>query len=230
MKIHLLILPSNDGGTAKYVSIGPDDKIYLANESDGLSVYSYNGFSFTGVAHLNENSNIECVTVGMDGTIFLTYTLSDHTHGLKAYTFDGNVFTNTASLNILGNGIGMIADLTNNIFLASYRNGLNSYSYKVAVNVDEATSINDMFYSLSQNYPNPFNPNTTISYTLLQSGLVKLKVYDILGKEMAVLVNEEQSTGNHKIEFNGTNLPSGVYFYRLTTGDFTDTKKLILLK
>jgi hypothetical protein len=83
---------------------------------------------------------------------------------------------------------------------------------------------------LYQNYPNPFNPNTTISYTLLQSGLVKLKVYDILGNEMAVLVNEEQSTGNHKIEFNGTNFPSGVYFYRLINGAFTDTKKLILLK
>lgn len=85
------------------------------------------------------------------------------------------------------------------------------------------------FY-LFQNYPNPFNSLTQINYSIPQNSHVSLKVCDILGKEIAVLVNEEKTAGNHKIEFNGTNLPSGVYFYRLTAGAFTDTKKLILLK
>ena len=83
---------------------------------------------------------------------------------------------------------------------------------------------------LGQNYPNPFNPSTTISYSLSQSGFVKLKVYDVLGREVANLVSMEQSTGNYKVEFNASNLTSGIYFYRLQSGDFTETKKLILLR
>jgi hypothetical protein len=85
-------------------------------------------------------------------------------------------------------------------------------------------------YSLSQNYPNPFNPTTTISYSIKENDLVQLKVYDILGREVAVLVNEDQKSGSYQITFNASNLPSGIYFYKLTSGNFTETKKLILLK
>ena len=85
-------------------------------------------------------------------------------------------------------------------------------------------------YSLSQNYPNPFNPTTTISYSIKSPGLVSLKVYDILGTEVASLVNENQEAGNYSVEFNAYNLTSGIYFYTLTSGNFVETKKLILLK
>ena len=85
-------------------------------------------------------------------------------------------------------------------------------------------------YSLSQNYPNPFNPSTTIKYSIPQNELVQLKVYDLLGKEVAYLVNEGHAIGNYEVEFNATNLTSGVYFYRLQSSDFTETKKLILLR
>lgn len=85
-------------------------------------------------------------------------------------------------------------------------------------------------FHLEQNYPNPFNPSTTIRYSLPQSGFVQLKVYDLLGKEVASLVNKEQALGNYKIEFTAKNLSSGVYFYRLQSGSFTETKKLILLR
>ncbi|NWG28709.1 MAG: T9SS type A sorting domain-containing protein [Ignavibacteriaceae bacterium] len=85
-------------------------------------------------------------------------------------------------------------------------------------------------YSLSQNYPNPFNPTTTIDYSIKLAGDVTLKVYDILGTEVASLVNEVKEPGNYSVEFNAANLPSGIYVYRLTTGNFVDTKKLILLK
>ena len=85
-------------------------------------------------------------------------------------------------------------------------------------------------FSLEQNYPNPFNPTTTIKYSIKEDGLVMLKVYDILGNEVAILVNEGKPAGNYKVEFNASNLPSGIYFYYITAAKFTDTKKLILLK
>ncbi|MCX6168801.1 MAG: T9SS type A sorting domain-containing protein [Ignavibacteriales bacterium] len=85
-------------------------------------------------------------------------------------------------------------------------------------------------FELSQNYPNPFNPVTTISYSIPKQSSVKLKIYDLLGNEIAVLINEEKSAGNYDVKFNGSSLPSGVYFYTLQAGDFYQTRKLVLLK
>jgi hypothetical protein len=85
-------------------------------------------------------------------------------------------------------------------------------------------------YRLSQNYPNPFNPSTKINFSIPKSGLVSLKVYDILGKEVATLVNTNFNAGTHTIEFNASNLSSGTYFYRIQAGNFTEVKKMLLLK
>lgn len=85
-------------------------------------------------------------------------------------------------------------------------------------------------YSLSQNYPNPFNPVTVIKFQVPTSKLVTLKVYDVLGKEVATLVNEKLSTGSYEIDWNASGYPSGVYFYKLSAGDFVDVKKMILVK
>ncbi len=91
-------------------------------------------------------------------------------------------------------------------------------------------------FVLNQNYPNPFNPTTTIKYsipeiaTLNATTAVSLKVYDILGREVATLVNKNQKAGNYEVVFNASNLTSGTYFYRITAGDFSKTMKLILLK
>jgi aminopeptidase N len=85
-------------------------------------------------------------------------------------------------------------------------------------------------YSLKQNYPNPFNPSTTIEYTIPQNGFVSLKVFNVLGKEVATLVNGQNESGKHKVEFDASSLNSGVYFYRIESGNFVETKKLVLLK
>ena len=85
-------------------------------------------------------------------------------------------------------------------------------------------------YSLSQNYPNPFNPSTTINYILPFDGIVSLKVYDMLGREIIILVNDYKKAGSHSVGFNAVNLPAGTYFYQLRSGSFIQTKKLILLK
>ncbi len=85
-------------------------------------------------------------------------------------------------------------------------------------------------YELSQNYPNPFNPNTTIKYTLKKSGIVTVKVFDILGNEVALLVNEEKAKGEHSVTFDASSLASGIYFYAIRANDFNAVKKMILLK
>ncbi|MBK6771859.1 MAG: T9SS type A sorting domain-containing protein [Ignavibacteria bacterium] len=85
-------------------------------------------------------------------------------------------------------------------------------------------------YKLYQNYPNPFNPSTKIKYDIKIDGLVTLKVYNILGMEVASLVNEVKQAGRYEAEFNGSNLGSGVYYYRLQAGDFSETKRMLLLK
>ncbi|MFN0156515.1 MAG: S8 family serine peptidase [Bacteroidota bacterium] len=85
-------------------------------------------------------------------------------------------------------------------------------------------------FALQQNYPNPFNPSTMINYQLATNDVVSLKVYDILGREVATLIDGKQNAGNHRVEFNGGRLGSGVYFYRLIAGEFTAVKKMILTK
>ncbi len=85
-------------------------------------------------------------------------------------------------------------------------------------------------YFDAKNYPNPFNPVTTISYTLKENTSVKLTVYDRLGREVKTLVDENQNAGTHTVDFNGGNLPSGIYFYRIKTNEKTEVQKMILAK
>jgi photosystem II stability/assembly factor-like uncharacterized protein len=102
---------------------------------------------------------------------------------------------------------------------------------------DLITSVNQNNYhdspitfALDQNYPNPFNPSTTINYSLPSNEYVTLKVYNLLGEEVAILVNEEKPQGTYELKWNAPNLPSGIYFYKLQAGNFVETKKMILLK
>jgi hypothetical protein len=84
-------------------------------------------------------------------------------------------------------------------------------------------------FSLQQNYPNPFNPSTTISYSLPKAALVSLRIFNTLGEEVAVLVDERKEAGYHEVTWNA-NVPSGIYFYRLRAGEYVETKKMVLLK
>lgn len=101
--------------------------------------------------------------------------------------------------------------------------------YASITGVEDASQIVNKF-SLSQNYPNPFNPSTTISYSIPEGRMVTLKVYDMLGKEVSMLLNEYKEAGNHSLQFNASQLPSGIYIYTLQAGEFRDSKKLLLIK
>lgn len=102
-----------------------------------------------------------------------------------------------------------------------------SHKYSEIVDVE---LIQPIQFKLEQNYPNPFNPSTKINYQIPISGFVNLKVYDVLGTEIATLVNEEKPAGGFDIEFNAAGLPSGIYFYNLSTSSFSQTNKMVLLK
>jgi hypothetical protein len=85
-------------------------------------------------------------------------------------------------------------------------------------------------YALSQNYPNPFNPTTTIKYSIAKPGMVNIKVYDIVGREVATLVNQEQGSGSYQVTFDASKLASGLYIYRIQSGDFSAVSKMMLMK
>ena len=115
------------------------------------------------------------------------------------------------------------------------KNGTPVHRRTIALNVGPTGIVNigtevPAEYSLSQNYPNPFNPSTTIKFDIAKSGLVKLKVYDISGKMVQELVNENLNAGVYSYSLFASNLSSGMYFYRLESEGFTDTKKLMLIK
>ena len=109
--------------------------------------------------------------------------------------------------------------------------------YYIRLSTNHTIGINEnlqtvLKYSLAQNFPNPFNPVTKIKFDIASHsvGQTFLSVYDITGREISTLINENLQAGSYEVTFDGINLPSGVYFYKLTAGDFTDTKKMLMIK
>ncbi|MHB1049066.1 MAG: T9SS type A sorting domain-containing protein [Bacteroidota bacterium] len=116
------------------------------------------------------------------------------------------------------------------LFLGTFNDGVYLYADQIT-NVDGNINNYSLYeFSLKQNFPNPFNPITTMSYALPQDGLVMLKIYDALGREVSTLVNEFKQTGRYNASFDASKLSSGVYIYKLVSGKYTATKKMMLVK
>lgn len=103
------------------------------------------------------------------------------------------------------------------------------YIQDIITNINFASEV-PASYELLQNFPNPFNPSTVIKFGLPKNGFVTLKVYDALGKEVAQLVNGNLNAGTYNVDFNASRLSSGVYFYRISAGEFTEIRKMVLMK
>jgi hypothetical protein len=142
------------------------------------------------------------------------FTLASPQSGLLLMMSEGQPFVERASGSSLVVGSGFLVHPTLSGFLLA---------------VPDEDNIPEKF-SLEQNYPNPFNPSTTFSFAIPHSSFLTLKVYDLLGREVAMLVNEEKTPGTYKVTFDAAELASGVYFYRLQTSGFVATKKLMLVK
>ena len=120
--------------------------------------------------------------------------------------------------------------LSNNCYIDLPVMGSTQHAFHFESNPNEEGINNPVDYKLSQNFPNPFNPSTMIEYSIAAAGNVEIKVYDVTGREVQTLVNQLQNPGSYNVLFNASNLSSGVYFYKLVSGNYSDIKKMILVK
>jgi hypothetical protein len=130
----------------------------------------------------------------------------------------------------VANGASWYYYTTNNTGDSIWYYLVRAYVSFPATGVQRTVELSPSTYNLGQNYPNPFNPSTAIRFDLPLRSFVTLKVYDMIGREVATLVNGFQEAGSHEIKFDASGLPSGIYFYRISTDKFTETKKLVLIK
>ena len=170
-------------------------------------------------------------------TIKLLYSLRrDGLYSSRNDTIYWNFVEGTENLPIYFSPTGFYDDRNmNNIFIEPERKelylGTAEGIYKTAIITNvEADNKNELVFSLSQNFPNPFNSSTIIEYSVNSTSFVSVKVYDVLGREIAALVNEEKLEGNYKVSFDASKLSSGIYFYRLQSGEFIETRKMVLAK
>jgi photosystem II stability/assembly factor-like uncharacterized protein len=156
------------------------------------------------------------IAVGEKGLIIQTTdggsTWKVHSTGTTEHLFGISLIANT------GTAVG-----THGTIIHTKSIGVTSIS-------EEGLSKLPNHFSLEQNYPNPFNPSTSIRFELLSRSFVTLKVYDMVGREVVTLIHGMQEAGSHKVSFNASGNPSGIYFYRMTTDKYTETKKLILIQ
>lgn len=162
------------------------------------------------------------------GTGFLKYSDLDTNSGYAAVLYSGNFpqSVKPGKMAVMGFPFETVyPEATRNELM----NKLLTF-FNAPVSVSEKNKVIPINFSLSQNYPNPFNPSTVISWQLAVGSHVSLKVYDVLGNEVAILVDEEKATGEYQVEFDGSKLASGIYFYTLHTSNFSAIKKMILLR
>jgi len=204
------------------LAIYADSLVYAATEGYGVWLSTDNGgtwnVSGTGLSGLFIN-----VVVNPNGRIF-----AGGRDGVSSSTDGGSTWTQ------LNSGLedtlvfGLVINPSGYLFAGvAYHGVFRSIQSVTAV---EAPKDYPTVFSISQNYPNPFNPTTQIRYTLSKESNITLTVYDILGMKIATLVNGKQEPGDHTVNWNALNVPSGVYFYKIVTGDFVQTKKMVLLK
>jgi hypothetical protein len=222
-----LRIDSNSGNIFKFAEIGG-----CANSPHEILYDSLN-------ARLNDTVRMECTnsagykctdtsSVNLFGTIrktkkfsYLwvdTYQYQTYMKGIGMVRVGGGGMTCTASDTLKGCVIDGIV-----------------YGDTTIVGLEIISVIVPQNFLLYQNYPNPFNPSTKIKFDVTEDGKgqkadVKLVIYDILGKEITILVNQQLQPGTYEVEWDGSNYPSGVYLYKLTTADFTETKRMVLIK
>ncbi|MBI5401819.1 MAG: T9SS type A sorting domain-containing protein [Ignavibacteriae bacterium] len=226
---------------------------YTTNESSNYNIkYSYAANGFTWVTHnmLSGQSNNETRSYihstpqqsgafrvaycsessGFDTVVYMN--TFDITSGFSSRTIVSRVNLSTGVLAPCVVGY-MFNGITAGAGVVYAGNGPSNIWYNGSDITTEIAPVSGIIpdrYILSQNYPNPFNPVTKINFAITGNNKVTLKVYDVVGKEVAVLVNQNLSSGEYQITFDGTKLASGVYFYKLTAGEFTGIRKMILVK
>ena len=211
----------NTSSRINSITCSPLGSIFAAGEA-GFGIYrsTDNGSSWqlSGLAGMTTN----CIITNSIGHILA----GTNGFGVFRSTDDGNTWSpiNNGLTNLIV--YSLATDMNDCIFSAT-DNGVFRTCYPTEIK-NTNNFINGFF--LSQNYPNPFNPTTTIKFDLTKSSVTNLVVYDALGREVAVLVNEELKAGSYQVDWDGSGYPSGVYFYQLASDEFVETKKMLMLK
>jgi hypothetical protein len=232
----LAVSPNGVGGTNLFAGTGGAFGNPAAN---GVFLSTNNGASWTAVSTGLDSSWVFAFAISPNGASG-TNLFAGTSYGVFLSTNNGTSWTPAnaglpdyftaygwiTAFAVIPNGSG-----ATNLFAATNVNGvwrrpLSEMINSVRLSLGEIPA----HFTLKQNYPNPFNPSTNIIFELPKSSVVRLSVFDILGREVSVLVNERKDAGVHQVKFDGLNLASGVYFYRLQAGDFVQSKKLMILK
>ncbi|MEO8209099.1 MAG: SBBP repeat-containing protein [bacterium] len=227
------------GSSVRTTGSGGEDFLALKYDPSGNQLWEsfYNG---TG----NDGDYSKAIAVDGAGNVYITgityqtnfnfdfMTIKYDAVGMQKWkiNYDGGFNNNRDE------AIAIALDPSGNVIVTGIANrGVNTEDYTTikysqSVGIAQISSNIPDAYSLSQNYPNPFNPATNLEFGISELGFVSLKVYNNLGKEIATLVSDNLSPGLYKIDFDATDLTSGIYFYKLETGNFTATKKMLLIK
>lgn len=212
-------------GIAKSPS-GKGPMLFVGDNGPGVWRSSDNGLHWAQANNGLSNPYIRGLAGGPDGTLF-----AFSNGGELFYTTNGGDSWINASpgLPVAGTLVDIAFDATGHVYVADGGGIYRSSEVFTGVQPVDAPEV-PREYALGQNYPNPFNPTTIIRYDVRAAADVQLEVCDVLGRDIAILVSERKTVGSYEVTFDGADLPSGIYFCRLTAGDFVQTRKMLLLR
>ncbi len=243
--------PDNDNDEAYSIALDRTGNVYVTGKSDGgasmfdIATVKYNSTGvqqwvsrFNGSSSTNDDG--KAITVDTSSNVYVTGYSTNPTTAQDFQTIKYNTlgaqqwevkYTNSGSAGSSDMAVSVYSANNGDVYVA----GSSAIDYAVVKYAPGMTGIQNQNeipngFSLEQNYPNPFNPSTKISFKIADIGNVSLKVYDISGREVAELVNKNMQAGSYEITFDAGKLSSGVYFYKLVTNEFSDTKKMMLVK
>jgi photosystem II stability/assembly factor-like uncharacterized protein len=209
------------------ISLAPNGDLYAASWTEGILKSTDQGLTWELKNNGLPNSKVSTVSVSPSGYIYISFYKSGSPIGIYVSSDGGDNWQNiTDNMEMIE--VREFLFRKNELYLATDESVWKS-------NPDSLTSVTEddikpKEYFLSQNYPNPFNPSTTIKYSLPQTGRVTLSIYDLLGREVVKLIDEEKPAGEYETKWNASSHPSGVYFMRMQAGEFSETRKVVLVK
>ena len=228
---------SEDIATVKYNSAGVRQ---WAVRYDGPGGDGYNNGNVRGL----QEDFVNGLALDSDGNLYLTGTayFNESRHDYLTIKYDPTgkqkwIQFYDGQISNEDGGNSIVLDNSGNIYVTGYSSFSSSNNYDcITIKYSQTIGISNISsevppsYSLSQNYPNPFNPVTNIKFAIPTSGFVKLVVFDMMGREVETLVNDNLAAGTYKADWNASNFSSGVYFYKLQAGEFTEIRKMVLVK
>ena len=227
------------GNSVRTTASGGEDFMTLKYDASGNFLWErfYNGTygdgDYSNGIAVDENGNAYITGVAFDLNFDFNYmTIKYDTDGTQKWkiSYDGG-FTHRSDY-----ATGIILDTEGNVVVTgissrgSNFDDITTIKYSQSTGISQISSQIPQAFSLSQNYPNPFNPVTNLEFEIPKAGFVSLKIYDMLGKEISSLVNSNLNPGRYKYDFDAGSLTSGIYFYKLEAGNFSETKKMLLVK